>query len=205
MPTDTRNNRPITLAQLRAMDGEVVWLCGPDSIEPGIVALKPDGTAAIATRHSVLSGFALDEETIMDSCAVVLAERPADYPSKTIKQDRLMSKIQMGVHPDAPMVTNDQGGRQSATPFAFHLLPVNALFAAAEVVKQGADKYDEKDGERNYLKIPVKDHINHCIQHMMAHLANDTSDAHLSHALVRSMFAYEVAWKEEAECRNLNP
>ena len=34
-------------------------------------------------------------------------------------------------------------GKQSATPYAFHMLPPNAVFAAAEVARQGAEKYGE--------------------------------------------------------------
>ena len=40
-----------------------------------------------------------------------------------------------GVQPDVPTVTNENGGRQSATPYAFHFLPPHAVFAAAEVAK----------------------------------------------------------------------
>lgn len=109
-----------------------------------------------------------------------------------------MNSVHLGFHPDAPIVTNAQGGKQSAAPFAFHLLPMNALFAAAEVVKQGADKYDDWDGERNYLKIPASDHINHCVGHLLAMLAGDTGEDHGAHAIVRAMFAYEVAVKEAA-------
>ena len=49
----------------------------------------------------------------------------------------------LGVQPDAPIETNAMGGKQSATPYAFHMLPPNAVFAAAEVAKQGAEKYGE--------------------------------------------------------------
>lgn len=66
------------------------------------------------------------------------------------------------------------------------------MFAAAEVAQYGAERYDEKPGERNYVLIPTCDHINHAIQHLYAYLAGDTSDLHLAHALVRCMFAYEV-------------
>ena len=49
----------------------------------------------------------------------------------------------LGVQPDVPIETNAQGGKQSATPYAFHMLPPNAVFAAAEVARQGAGKYGE--------------------------------------------------------------
>ena len=41
----------------------------------------------------------------------------------------------LGVQPDVPIETNAQGGKQSATPYA--------VFAAAEVARQGAEKYGE--------------------------------------------------------------
>ena len=50
----------------------------------------------------------------------------------------------LGVQPDVPIETNAMGGKQSATPYAFHMLPPNAIFAAAEVAaKKGAEKYGE--------------------------------------------------------------
>lgn len=48
-----------------------------------------------------------------------------------------------GVQPDAPIVTNKLGGKQSATPYGFHMLPPHAMFAVAEVAKYGAEKYGE--------------------------------------------------------------
>lgn len=82
-------------------------------------------------------------------------------------------ELLFGVSPDAPVVVNDEGGRQSDTPYGFHLLPVRSVFAAAQVAKYGADKYGETFTERNYVKIPVEEHINHCIQHLYAYLAGD--------------------------------
>ena len=98
----------------------------------------------------------------------------------------------LGVEPDAPVVENDNGGKQSDTPYGFHLLPVSALFDAARVAKYGADKYGETFDKRNYTKIPTIEHLNHAIQHVYAFLAGDTQDDHLGHAIVRLMFAYDV-------------
>lgn len=66
------------------------------------------------------------------------------------------------------------------------------MFAAATVAKYGAEKYGEDFYHRNYTKIPPEEHINHAIQHLYAFLAGDESDDHLGHAIVRSMFAFEV-------------
>ena len=81
----------------------------------------------------------------------------------------------LGVQPDMPIETNERGGRQSATPYAFHLLPPNAIFAAAEVAKYGAGKYGETQLDRNYKKIPAEEHVNHAVQHLYAYLASDCS------------------------------
>ena len=104
----------------------------------------------------------------------------------------MIKEIIPGVQPNAVVEINEIGGKQSSTPYGFHMLPVHAMFAAAEVAKYGADKYNESFYERNYKKIPAIEHVNHCIQHLFAYLAGDTSDEHLSHAIVRAMFAYEV-------------
>ena len=76
-----------------------------------------------------------------------------------------MKEIIMGVGKDAPVTTNEQGGKQSSSPYAFHLLPIRALFAAAEVAKYGAEKYGETRQNRNYTKIPIDEHINHAVAH----------------------------------------
>lgn len=97
-----------------------------------------------------------------------------------------------GVQPDAPIVSNEFGGKQSDTPYAFHFLPPHAVFAAAETAKYGADKYGETLLDRNYKKISAEEHVNHAIQHLFTYLAGDESDDHLSHAILRAMFAFEV-------------
>lgn len=39
--------------------------------------------------------------------------------------------------------------------------------------------------------------MNHVIQHLYAYLAGDDSDDHLSHAILRAMFAYEMAHEQD--------
>ena len=115
--------------------------------------------------------------------------------SKTVR------KSIAGVEPDAPVVENKNGGKQSDTPYGFHLVPTSAIFDAAKVLKYGADKYSESFEHRNYTKIPSVDHLNHALQHIYAHLAGDQQDDHLGHALVRMMFAYDVYQKENENGR----
>lgn len=104
-----------------------------------------------------------------------------------------------GLAPDVPVTTNSNGGKQSATPYGFHLLPISSIFAAAEVAAYGANKYGEDFHNRNYTKISVEDHINHAIQHLYGYLAGDKSDDHLGHAIVRTMFAYDVDKRSATE------
>lgn len=110
-----------------------------------------------------------------------------------------------GVEPDAPVTTNENGGMQSDTPYAFHMLPTSALFAAADVCAYGAKKYGETFNDRNYTKISTVEHINHAIQHLYAYLAGDTSDDHLGHAIVRTMFAYDTAQQEKEDAPHIDP
>jgi hypothetical protein len=92
-----------------------------------------------------------------------------------------------GVGPDAPIVANEKGARQSASPFRCDLLPPKAVLAVAKVLKYGADKY----GDNNWRGIPLKDHLNHALTHLLAFQAGDTQDAHLEHAACRLLMALE--------------
>lgn len=98
-----------------------------------------------------------------------------------------------GVGQYAPTVTNEQGGKQSATTYAFDCLDPKAMFAMCKVLKEGRDKYGT---DSNWRRIPVYDHLNHLLIHVFAFMAGDTSDNHLSHALCRAMFALAVADNE---------
>lgn len=127
-----------------------------------------------------------------DPCSAMVCPVLEKYK---IKQTDSLVK---GMAPDAPVVTNEQGGKQSDSPYAFHMIPVSSVLAAAEVCAYGAKKYGETIGNRNYTKIPTEEHINHAIAHMYAYLAGDKTDDHLGHAIVRAMFAYDTAQRGEA-------
>lgn len=110
--------------------------------------------------------------------------------------EELKNEYIFGVEPDAPVVINEKGGKQSESPYGFHMIPTSAIFDAARVLAYGANKYGETFEDRNYTKIPSIDHLNHALQHIFAHLAGDKQDDHLGHALVRLMFAYDMAQRE---------
>jgi hypothetical protein len=95
---------------------------------------------------------------------------------------------ELGVGPDAPTVTNAAGGKQSKTRYRCDLLPGRAVLAVAEVLSAGAEKY----GPDNWRLIPVRDHVNHALTHLLAFVAGDRSDDHLSHAACRVLFALDL-------------
>lgn len=86
------------------------------------------------------------------------------------------------------IVTNEFGGKQSAIDGRFDLIPPLALRVVAEVMAQGALKYSEG----NWKRITTNEHINHALNHLNLLSLGDDSEAHLSHAIVRLMMAYEI-------------
>ena len=90
-----------------------------------------------------------------------------------------------GVSPDAPVITNEKGAKQSDSPYRLDLVDPKALLAIGAVLKEGATKY----GEDNWRGIDLNDHINHALVHIYAYLAGDNSDDHIEHATTRMIFA----------------
>jgi hypothetical protein len=91
----------------------------------------------------------------------------------------------IGVGPDAEIVTNDKGAKQSKVNHRLDLIPADAVFRMGETLKIGAERY----AEWNWTGIPTTDHINHALIHLYAWLAGDTQDDHLGHAITRIAFA----------------
>lgn len=100
-----------------------------------------------------------------------------------------------GLAPDAPVVENKHGGKQSYMPYRFDLIDPLALFEMAKVLREGFEKYG---ADENWRRIPANEHINHMITHAFAYLAGDKSDEHLSHMLCRALFAQGVALQNDS-------
>jgi hypothetical protein len=109
-----------------------------------------------------------------------------NYPALKDEERR---DILPNLSPDAPVITNDKGAKQSDTGLRMDLVPPRAILAVGQVLNDGAKKY----GVDNWHGIPVNDHINHALSHLYAHLAGDTQDEHLSHAACRVLMALELA------------
>lgn len=95
-----------------------------------------------------------------------------------------------GLGPDAPIVENEQGGKQSFVPYRFDKLDFGAMFQLAAVLHSGVERYGE---DENWRKITKEGHLNHALTHIFAELNGDTQDDHLSHAFCRLMFAIGVS------------
>lgn len=115
------------------------------------------------------------------------------FPEYIVKNSQAGRSIVKGVSPDEPTVTNAQGGKQADSPYAFHLIDPDAMLAMAEVMKQGAEKY-ERD---NWRKIPAEEHYSHMQAHWYAWLKGDRTDDHLAHMLTRAMMCFATARTEE--------
>jgi hypothetical protein len=86
---------------------------------------------------------------------------------------------------DAPITTNERGGRQSHLSERYDLMPAGPMKALAQILAMGAQRY----GEDNWHRIPIKDHVNHAIAHLYEYLDGETAEDHLGHAMCRAMFA----------------
>ena len=90
----------------------------------------------------------------------------------------------LGLSPKDP-----HDGVQTMVGYRFDLLPQGALFAAAGVMHEGANKGYAEGGWRG---LPTQDHLNHAMGHIVGHLNGDRQEDHLSHAIVRLMMAWET-------------
>lgn len=95
----------------------------------------------------------------------------------------------MQLGPDAPIVENAAGGKQSACPVSLvESFPHKAVLAVGAVVKKGLERY----APNNWRLIERKDHLNHALTHLFAYCAGDKQDDHLEHAACRILMALET-------------
>lgn len=98
-----------------------------------------------------------------------------------------------GLGPDAPTVTYESGAKESHAPYSFTSIDPLALLQVAQIQRGGDDKY----GKDNWRLLPVETHINHALSHLFGYLAGDSSDDHLGHAAVRTLFALACALRPD--------
>lgn len=105
-----------------------------------------------------------------------------------VRQRSKILRAVEGVGPDAATETNEHGASQSTALYAFTSLDPHALFRVAGTAAAGDQKY----GVDNWRGISERDHVNHALTHIYAHLAGDQTDDHLAHAACRMLMALAV-------------
>ena len=85
------------------------------------------------------------------------------------------------------------GGNICWIPFAYHLLPAEGLAKVAAVMHIGEMKGRPDDGWR---KVPIMEHVNHAISHLMSYVAGRHNDHHLANAACRVLMALDMDDKE---------
>lgn len=82
-------------------------------------------------------------------------------------------------------------------PYRYDLLRPYAMQKLAEVLDYGAKKY----GEENWRNVPIRDHLNHSLGHLISCL-KEVNTHDLSHAFCRIMFALELLSEESKNEKN---
>lgn len=100
--------------------------------------------------------------------------------------------------PDAPVISNSSGGKQSDTGTRIDLFPPLSTLHVGAILDHGARKY----GENNWHQISVNEHLNHLLTHAFAYLAGDTQDDHLGHLACRGMMALEIELRKKKGEKN---
>ncbi len=76
-------------------------------------------------------------------------------------------------------------------PFAYHLVPLKGLAKVAAVMRKG-----ERKDRNGWEGIPVEEHINHAISHLVSYLSGRHADHHLANAGCRILMALDIDNRE---------
>lgn len=92
--------------------------------------------------------------------------------------------------------TYGTGAQRSHIEERWSLLPMDSLMAAARVMSRGAERH----GEDNWRKgIPIKDVLDHAMNHIAKYLLGDRSEEHLAHALCNLCMAVHFDGQHQKE------
>jgi hypothetical protein len=136
-----------------------------------------------AARDHVQSGASVP--CLFPECFCAGWVEPPSGEAQVTRDHEGIVRLQMG--PDAVVIENANGAKQSEIPVVFTTMPLKALWALAKLQKYGDTKY----GPHNWRGIPENEHVDHAFAHLMADRLGDTSDEHLLHATWRLMAALE--------------
>jgi len=141
------------------------------------------------------------EKRILDDLNEFDIKKIKTLPTKKPRKPYTRRKKKFtGLEPNAPIITNAEGGKQSATIYRCDLFDASAMLGISAVLHKGAEKY----GEDNWRNLSVEENLNHLLMHVYAYLSGDNSDDHLSHAACRAIFALAKQLRPTYKGRNVN-
>jgi hypothetical protein len=76
-------------------------------------------------------------------------------------------------------------------PFAYQLVPLKGLAKIAAVMRKG-----ERKDRNGWEEVPVEEHLNHAISHIIAYLEERHAEHHLANAGCRILMALDLDKKE---------
>ncbi len=84
-------------------------------------------------------------------------------------------------------------------PFAYPLVPLRGLAKVAAVMRKG-----ERKDRNGWEEVPVEEHLNHAISHIIAYLEGRHAEHHLANAGCRVLMALDLDRREVLPCPTLD-
>jgi hypothetical protein len=94
---------------------------------------------------------------------------------------------------ESPTLDIRYDGNICYIPFAYHLIPIEGIAKTAAVMRRGELAGRPDNGWR---EVPIKEHINHAISHLLAYVAGRHKEPHLANAACRVLMALDLDRKE---------
>jgi hypothetical protein len=90
---------------------------------------------------------------------------------------------------ESPTLDIRYDGNICYIPFAYHLIPIEGIAKTAAVMRRGELAGRPDNGWR---EVPIKEHINHAISHLLAYVAGRYDESHLANASCRVLMALDM-------------
>jgi hypothetical protein len=105
------------------------------------------------------------------------------------------------IHDAAEDERTDPRYPQGFVPFGYHLVPRLGLARVAATMRAGELKGRAAE---DWKEIPVEEHINHAINHLVMYLEGRSEYPHLAHAGCRVLMALDLDQEEKLEIAGID-